>query len=1263
MSSPCQCGYVSLSPDADGSAMCGGCGRPIGGGLAPDLGPATDTVQFVPAELSLDPAAFAPTLDPPAFQLQPADAPPRPRKRSATPPPDVPGYDLLGELGRGGMGVVYKAREKALGRVVALKMILAGAHASESERARFRQEAAAVAALHHPGIVQIFHVGEHAAQPYLVLEYVDGGTLAERLSGGNLLSARDAAAVVAQLAATMQYAHEMGVIHRDLKPANILISSTDRGAKNGDSDSRPGSGSSPSAIRASNPSLFKISDFGLAKKIDDTVAAGGGTRTGAVMGTPSYISPEQAAGQAAGVTARSDVYSLGAILYEMLTDRPPFKADTPLETVLQVLNDEPVPPSKLRPKLAKDLETICLKCLQKDPARRYATAGELADDLMRFLAGEPIRARPVGALARGLKWVRRHPALAAFAATALAALAAVVAVLLNANATLTDANRQKEDEARTAREQTALATAAKEEADKLARERQTALNELAVEAERNRRSQYALELTTAAGTLDRDSVAALKRLNDTTRCPTDLRDYYWRYLRTLCARAEKVHPHSQPVRTVSVSPDGLLVATGDASGGVRVWNPHTNVVYAWLVGGAQFGPNRPAGVSAVAFSPDGRAVVAATSDGWVRVWKLDAEFLEAVKATATMMTDAQTELNRMLPYGLMSRAVTPTGAFQAFSHAARSLAFSPCGRWLAVAGADRVPTKPGDPPKFTDLARVWDAGAVLRQADPSRTAVLGGLGGLGEWATAKPGPLKSVREVKEHIGPVLALVFSPDGKTLATGGDDHGVILTPMGSKRSEQLALGGGPVSAVAFSPDGKTLAAVDNDETPVVVLWDVTAGKRPTQKRKLVGHTDTIRSLAFAPDGRTLATAAADLTVRVWETDTGLEAGRLNGHTAVVNAVAWLPDGRTLLSGGDDGTARVWATTLKTCDSVSLLPADEVKGKLLAAALSADGRTLATADGRQAVRLWAVDKLFNGRAAELPVKLSNGLTENAPDWGLMGLAVSDDGQRIAAATTDGGRVWDRTAALGLPGKGGATAPGRTLLVGKAVYTVRFSPTGDELYALTAAGLRVFDPATGTDLTPLLWEGVEPAGTELALSPNGRTVACVARRGTQPGVAFADADGVRFAPTDEPPTSLDFSPDGTRLLTAFATRPARVWAYDPAVGTLAGMVCDTDDPLPVVRYCREGKTLFGIRANRELVLFDAETGVERGKLDGHADRIVGLGLTPKDGALVSVGRDGVAKRWNADPPKADPPRAEPGRPNRRPTQGPGPFRLPPPPG
>ncbi|HBI42807.1 MAG TPA: hypothetical protein DDY78_08105, partial [Planctomycetales bacterium] len=371
----------------------------------PELEPSSQTLESPPSAPPSEQTAYqapsAPALDPTG--LQPSAAPTdhhaftpatgdggtiaqaAPSASALVAAPSmirVPGYEILGELGRGGMGVVYKARQLGLNRLVAIKMILSGDYAAAGDLARFRLEAEAVAKLQHPNIVQVYAIDEVDGKPYFCLEFVNGGPLQKKFAG-NPQPPRQAAHLIEKLAEAMEYAHQRHIVHRDLKPANVLLTET------GDP---------------------KVADFGLAKRLDEQDSQ---TQTGSILGTPSYMAPEQAQGNTRDVGPGADIYSLGAILYEALVGRPPFKGETVLDTLELVRSQEPVSPSRLQPKIPRDLETICLKCLQKDPKNRYLSSGALAEDLRRFRKGEPILARPTPAWERAWKWARRRPLAAA----------------------------------------------------------------------------------------------------------------------------------------------------------------------------------------------------------------------------------------------------------------------------------------------------------------------------------------------------------------------------------------------------------------------------------------------------------------------------------------------------------------------------------------------------------------------------------------------------------------------------------------------------------------------------------------------------------------------------------------------------------------------------------------------------------------------------------------------------------------------------------
>ncbi len=437
--------------------------------------------------------------------------------RPAPPPaeaplPKIPGYAILGELGRGGAGVVYHARHRVLGRPVAIKMLHPGLFPSEADRRRLRAEAEAVARLQHPNVVQLYEIGEVGGSPFLVLEYVSGGTLASYLAG-RPQPPKEAAALVISLARAVHAAHLKQIIHRDLKPANVLLhrDAADRRAEEG---ARAGT-LSPSDV-------LKITDFGLAKRLDRTVT--GLTQT--LSGTPAYMAPEQIperAGEppATPITPATDVYALGVILYEMLTGRPPFLGTDWVATLLQVVRRAPVPPRELQPGTPRDLQTICLKCLEKEPGKRYATAEELADDLGRFLDHKPIRARPVGLLGRLWRWGRRNPvpagSLAGLVVTGLVALTAILWQWKRAD----DLARWLFISNVEAKEQLRRAIIAQGRAEQAGDEARRS-----VEAER--RERYRSNIAAAAAALQLQNSKTARRALEAA--PPEHRDWEWRYL-------------------------------------------------------------------------------------------------------------------------------------------------------------------------------------------------------------------------------------------------------------------------------------------------------------------------------------------------------------------------------------------------------------------------------------------------------------------------------------------------------------------------------------------------------------------------------------------------------------------------------------------------------------------------------------------------------------------------------------------------------------
>ncbi len=655
----------------------------------------------------------------------------------------VPGYEILAVLGRGGMGVVYKARQLKLDRLVALKMILAGSHAGSEERDRFRTEAESIARLQHANIVQVHEIGEHEGKPFFSLEFCSGGSLEKKLQGTPLAPA-EAAQLVRTLALAMQAAHEQNVIHRDLKPANVLLTA----------DGTP-----------------RITDFGLAKKTDEV----GQTATGAVMGTPSYMAPEQAGGQTRELGPACDIYALGAILYECLTGRPPFKAATPLDTVLQVVSDEPVQPSRLQSRTPADLETICLKCLHKEPKKRYASAAELAGDLERFLRGEPILARPVGRLERTAKWVRRNKGLSAGLAAAVLALLlgtflaswqAVVASLAAASEASQRRVAEAEKQAADAARQTA-------EQQKQRAEDQLGRTELALYAGQLGQAQREWQ--------DGNWERSLEILDG---CQWDLRNVEFRHLwgrynskLTLLGR-----PGSIP--TVAYSPDGKRIVSGSQTGTLMVWDAHAGTAVFSLKGHAE-------SVTIVCFSPDGKQILTGGDDRTARVWD----------------ADKGTEIHTLKGH---AGSVT-------------SVCFRPDDQRI-LTGSEGGTVKVWDARTGREVSSLQTRSAVLAfRADGKRLVSAGPDNILKVWDLDRG---EEVLSLKGHMATLVSAAFRSDGKRLASIGGDSTIKVWDL-DKGQEILSFKAHTLvaTAVAYSPDGNSLASASRDGT--VKVWDAEKGQ----------------------------------------------------------------------------------------------------------------------------------------------------------------------------------------------------------------------------------------------------------------------------------------------------------------------------------------------------------------------------------------------------------------------------------------------------
>jgi WD40 repeat protein len=1019
--------------------------------------------------------------------------------------PRVAGYELVRELGRGGMGVVYEARHLALKRLVALKMILAGAHAGDAERQRFRAEAEAVARLSHPNIVQVYEVGDSDGLPFLALEHVAGQSLAQRLRAGPLAPA-EAARLVGALAGAMHLAHSRNVVHRDLKPANVLLSVH--------RDPEGSTFTLPSGSRRS-AAVPKITDFGLARRLD---VATGLTQTGAVMGTPSYMAPEQASGQPQAVGPAADVYALGAILYECLTGRPPFRGGDVLETLAQVRTAEPVPPRTLRRQVPRDLETICLKCLRKEPERRYASARELADDLHRFLDGEPIQARRVSAAGRVLRWARRNKAFAAALTSA-----ALLLVLLAVGASVAAAYfRQLEQEQRTLAQDKARLADEKEgervKAVEAGNETEAARRREAAQARELRHNLYLAEMNLAGQAAE--SPIGIGRVGELlapwARIRPDQRGWEWYYFHGLAHRDLLTYRGHVGVWAVSWCPDGKRIASAgwgstSGEGAVNVWDATTgDTLLTIRRNGGDFG--------GVSWSPDGTRLAAlvrtlAGQAGTVWDAATGKEVLTLDRSPIRFLSLAWGPDGTRLATGELDGTVrvwdAATGqevlTFRPHTYAVRSLAFSPDGKRLAT----------GD--------------------------VIGGV----KLCDAVAG--KEVLSVQASSGTVNEVAWSPDGTRLATASADQTVRVWETAGARLTLILRHADRVEGVAWSSDGMRLAAGGADR--LVAVWDAATGDRIVSLR---GHTDSVVEVAWSPDGTRLASASRDRTVKVWSAAPGNDVLTHRANPQMVNgvamkpavratAVAWSRDGARLAAACGplaDNTIKVWeAATGKV-----LLTFRGPAGRVDCLTWSPDGTRLATGGLDRTVTVW--DAANGQKLLALPGRPAGGMP---PGGGAVGsVAWSPDGKLLASAgAAELDPLLVHEAATGKPVGAIPSVPG-------GLRSVVWSPDGKRLAAARwrsvvgwPAEVMVWDWALGREVLTLRGH-TESNIRSVAWSADGTHLASAGDDGTvRVWDAASGQEVLTLRGHAARVESVAWAPDGTRLASGAWDRTVKVWDVD----------------------------------------------------------------------------------------------------------------------
>lgn len=991
----------------------------------------------------------------PGWFLSLADSPAGPTPDTR---PRVEGYEILDEIGRGGMAVVYRARHVGLNRLVALKMLPVGQFTGEF-RQRLRREAQALARLQHPNIVQVYDIGEQGDRPYLALELVEGTTLAQWTKWAPR-PPQEAAEFVLTIAAAVNCAHQNGILHCDLKPANILLQGVE--------------GIGPGPDRAFTPaSTLKVSDFGLARAVRSPDSpAGPPTEAGRILGTPSYMAPEQVSARTVGPPA--DVYALGTILYELLTGGPPFRSATPIQTLLRVVREEPLPVQRLQPRLPRDLATICMKCLEKDPDRRYRTAGELADDLRRFLNHEPIWARPVGPVGRLARWSRRQPAVATMLFATVGVVTLAFAVVLWQLDETDIARRRAEKLAESESSAHVVARSRWDEAEtaKLRAERVSAELVLDQSLEWCMRGDTAAGLLGLARGLSRATDAGLAdlqpvfRLNlalwanqhltfvkspglgasvtsvafspDGKRLITGQWANKWREPGPGEAQLwdpegfKPIGPpltHPGPITAVTFSPSGTQVLTGGLDGTVRLWDAATGRSVSEMRGlGA---------VTSVAFSPDGLTFAAGgcpahspTDGGELRVWSTSPGYsaIATVAQPGKVFAVTYHPDGKSLGFGCLVNATPggaaggqarvldvrsgkPIGPDLLHSAAVKAVAFDGAGKLLLVGCADNTALlwdwaagkRLGEPlqhPQGVNAVAFSPDGDTLLTAYGSVSHGMG-RGGTQLWDRHT---LKPFTSPLVHPEVVHSAVFRPDGRVIATGCRDGLVRLCPFGNFRPTVDCRHPFSLSAVDFSPDGKLVAVGGGGPDQPVGrsrLYEVARGRAIGPELE---HPSPVTALAFSPDGHSYAAVCRDGGGRTWEVGTDRPVGPQLQSPPAPDNLSFSTDGRNLLVSAHADAVSLWnVSTGRPAWGDSM-----ANGSVLISAFSPDKRMVMTGERKGIARVWesATGRLVTALSDDSPAEVQS-------------CAFSADGRRLLTGRVDGvARIWNAATgqSVGLP-------------------------------------------------------------------------------------------------------------------------------------------------------------------------------------------------------------------------------------------------------
>jgi eukaryotic-like serine/threonine-protein kinase len=1095
-------------------------------------------------------------------------------------------FQLQRELGRGSFGIVFLAYDPVLKRRIALKVPRPEAALSPALRERFQREARAAGVLDHPNLVPVYEAGESGPVCYIASAYCPGPTLAAWLRRrASPVPYHQAATLTAILAEAVHHAHGKGIVHRDLKPSNILLQTEECRLQ---TEPPPTGLADPAAGCDLQSAIPRITDFGLARQLarQDSL-----TRSGTIVGTAGYMAPEQAGGKASEAGPAADIYALGAILYELLTGRPPFVGETELETLLQVQTLDPVPPSRLRPGMPRNLDTICLHCLDKLPSGRYASAQALADDLQHYLHGEPIEARPAGHAELLWRWCRRKPALAAALGSAVLTLVALIGVGLSSLLAMQQAqaadrlSREVEEKEQALNEAHRQRSLAQELSSRLAMERGLSF------CEQGDAASGMLWLAHALQTAPEHAVELGR----------EIRMNLAGWLHQL-HRLRGILTHAQPIQCVAFSADGKLVATASDDETARLWDARTAAFH---------GPPLAQGgkVFCLAFSPDAKLLATGCADGQARLWDTGTgqcgfllhhgapiwalAFNADGRLLATMGADTAIRIWDVHS-GKQQGAALPAGNLAA----TRRVVFHPDGRALLI----------GD---HNGMARLWDVwkaeprGRPFPIAPTQRNAaafspngrILATCGaGLAPylWDTATGAPIS---KPNSDQGDCRRLAFSPDGKVVAT---DNGA-----GTARLWDAATGrqrGAPlvhaslITDMAFSSDGSRLVIGTEDGTARV--WDP---ERCQPIGMVLRLDDRVESVAFSPDGQTLVIGGYGGSARLLELGTGRRPSLLLPHRGRVQAITLGDNGKLALTGSTDRKARLW----NTATGATMVEPLQHQGAVMAVAISPDGKLLLTGGRDRTARIW------QARTGKLLAEL-RGFSAAVSQ-----VRFSPGGELAMAASYDGSiRFWD--AGTGQP-------RGQPLQHQHEIVVAVFSPDGQMLLA-------------GDDgKTARLWHVANrrQMGADLehrsginsgAFSPDGRVAATASDDktarlwDTATGRPLGDPLVHRGGVLD-----VAFSPDGKLLLTASADWKARLW--DVATQQLL-LTLSHQGPVDVVAFSPDGKAMVTASKDWTARLWDATSGKALGPAMQHQGPVAAARFSPDGQTILTASGDGTARLW-----------------------------------